>query len=398
MQHFKQELYELLTIQAPSGQEHKVRKYLEPKLAKLVDRMFVDKDGNLLAEKKCGTGEGVTVLLSAHMDTVKNIQKGRRVIEKDGAFYSTKGVLGADDRAGIAIIMAVLRNIDKIGFDGTLKIAFTVSEEVGCVGSSGMDVNWYKDAALAIVVDRRGNRDIVTGCGTPYNFCSEAVGKFFEDCSALLGMDWKAVGGGISDAMTFSYNGVHSVNLSAGYRNEHTEKEYVVIQDCKDTIYLILQALALVNQFADTFGEVPKGYSRKTYYSSNWDWDDYYYGYDRGANTGASYDEVTIYQQRGSQYGDVTLSDIYGYISIYQEGTSKYSKQEVWMERADFEDMVSAYLKHIGLPTLVQLKKAKLDLIKKEATKSANKNKQADKKQGGKSYIEDKNGQLVEMK
>lgn len=396
MKQFKQELYELLTIQAPSGQEHKVRKYLEPKLAKLVDKMFVDKDGNLLAEKKCGTGKGVTVLLSAHMDTVKNIKKGRKVVEKDGVFYSTKGVLGADDRAGIAIIMAVLRNIDKIGFDGTLKIAFTVSEEIGCVGSSEMDVNWYKDAVLAIVVDRRGNRDIVTGCGAPYNFCSEAVGKFFEDCSALLGMDWKAVGGGISDAMTFSANGVHSVNLSAGYRNEHTEKEYVVIQDSKDTINLILQALALVNQFAHTFGEVPKGYTRKTYYGG-WDWDDYDYGYS-GTYTKNPYDEVTIYQQHDNFYGDVSLSDICGYISIYQDGTDRYSKQEVWMEREDFEDMISAYLTHIGLPTLTQLKKEKLDLIKKKAIKTVNKKKQADTKQVSKHYIEDKNGQLIEMK
>lgn len=413
MKQFKQQLFELLTIQAPSGQEAKVRNYLQPKLAELVDAMHVDAKGNLLAEKVCGDGKGVTVLLSAHMDSVRNIQKGRQVIEKDGAFYSTKGVLGADDRAGIAIIMTVLRNIDKSGFNGTLKIAFTVEEEIGCVGSSAMDVNWYKDAALAIVVDRRGNRDIVTGCGTPYNFCSEKVGKFFEDCSALQGMDWKAVGGGISDAMTFSSNGVHSVNLSAGYRNEHTEKEYVVIEDCMDTVRLILQALNQVNLFAHTFGEVPQEayFGRANRYSSysygGWtqeDWD-YYFGIGAGAGTSLTstsasheasdrFEEVTIFEQSDNSWGNVSLTDIGGYMSIYQETNGKYKSQEIWMSRSDFNEMVNAYLAHRGLPSMEELLRAKAQFKKEQAKAKAAARKQAKK---GKKYTTDKQGALVQV-
>ncbi|MEL0642581.1 hypothetical protein V6260_18530, partial [Pseudoalteromonas aliena] len=87
-----------------------------------------------------------------------------------------------------------------------------------------IDPDWYKDVDLAIVVDRRSNRDIVAGCGMA--FCSDAVGYFMEDVSKMADMDWKCVEGGISDAMVFAENGINSINLSAGYMNEHTANEY----------------------------------------------------------------------------------------------------------------------------------------------------------------------------
>jgi hypothetical protein len=370
MKNYREQLIELLKIEAPSGEEHKVRAYLEPHLIELVDTMFVDEAGNLLAEKKVGDGVGATVMLSAHMDSVRNIVKGRKIIEKDGVLTASKGVLGADDRAGIAIIMSVLRNIEKIDFSGNIKIAFTVSEEIGCVGSSAMDANWYKDVNLAVVVDRRGNRDIVTGCGSPWNFCSEAVGKFLEDCSGLQGMDWKAVGGGVSDAMTFSSNGVHSVNLSAGYRNEHTEKEYMVIKDGQDTINLMLQAFALINGFYTTFGEVPKGYSRNEWYGSSSTasyWNDLDY------STGETkWHEETIWEQDENRFGNVSLTDMGGYMSIFQQGNDTYGNQEIWMESSEFSEMVDAYLSKQGLPTVKAMKqmKARMDRDAKKAVTS----------------------------
>lgn len=375
MKQFKKQLLELLRIQAPSGKEALVRNYLQPKLGLLVDRMFVDKVGNLLAEKKCGDGSGATVMLSAHMDSVKNIVPSRHVIERDGRVFASKGVLGADDRAGIAAIMTVLRNIDKIDFNGNIKVAFTISEEIGCVGSSAMETEWYKDVNLAVVVDRRGSRDIVTGCGSPWNFCSKEVGKFFEDCSALLGMDWKAVGGGVSDAMTFSTNGVHSVNLSAGYYNEHTEQEYMVISETQDTINLILQAFALINGFYKTFGEIPARYS----YSYSYDYGNYgkkgwsdAVAWGEGEESLFANDnyEKVIYEQEGNRYGNVTVSDIQGYFSIYQKGNDTYKDNDVWMTRGDFNDMVDAYLATRGLPTMQAMLKAKASVKKADVKKA----------------------------
>lgn len=256
MKNMRKQLIELLNIHGVSGQETNVRSYLKPILESKMDKVMIDSYGNLLADKKVGNGKGATVLLSAHMDTVKGVLADRGLIEKNGVISSTKGALGADDRAGIAIILTVLDNINKLGFDGTIKIAFSREEEVGCIGSSKIDSGWYQDTDLAIVVDRKGNRDIVVGCGQA--FCSNEVGLFMEDVSKMADMDWNAVEGGISDALSFSENGVNSINLSAGYRNEHTDKEYVVLADMRDTVRLILQTIAIINQFVDSFGEVPR--------------------------------------------------------------------------------------------------------------------------------------------
>src|SRR5205085_3510548 len=245
----------LLKIHGVSGQEQNVRSYLEKVLPNFMDEVVVDTYGNLLATKKIGNGKGATVLLSAHMDTVKCVLADRNVLENNGVITSSKGALGADDRGGIAIILEVLRNVEKLSFEGTLKIAFSREEEIGCVGASKIDPKWYEGVDLAIVVDRRGNRDIVVGCFEA--FCSDEVGHFMENCSALQGMDWKCVEGGISDATQFSAKGVNSVNLSAGYMNEHTEREFAVFSDMCDTVRLILQVFGVINDHCHKFGEVP---------------------------------------------------------------------------------------------------------------------------------------------
>lgn len=255
MKLMKKQFIELLNIHATSGNETPVRDYLKPILKDLTDEVITDNYGNLLAEKKVGTGKGATIMLSAHMDTVKGVKKERKLVENRGIISSDVGALGADDRAGIAIILTVLRNIDKLSFNGTIKIAFSREEEIGCIGSDKINKEWYKDVDLAIVVDRQGNRDIVVGCGMA--FCSNSVGFFMEDVGKLVEQDWKCVEGGISDAMTFAQNGINSVNLSAGYMNEHTDREYASLADMKDTIRYIMQVFGVINEFYETFEELP---------------------------------------------------------------------------------------------------------------------------------------------
>ncbi|MDR4436199.1 M20/M25/M40 family metallo-hydrolase [Bacillus tequilensis] len=330
MKKMKKQLVKLLNIQAPSGEEHKVVKYVKPILQSLCDKVWLDDYKNLLAEKKVGSGKGATIILSAHMDSVSNIIKDRVVYESNGTFYSTKGILGADDRAGIAILLAVLRNVEKTAFEGTIKVAFSREEEIGCVGSQKIDPEWIKGSDLAIVVDRRGNNDIVVG-NYSQAFCSNEVGKFFEDCSALQDMNWQATEGGISDACTFAELNVNAVNLSAGYQNEHTEKEYVVYKDMQKTVKLILQVLASVNDFAGGFGDVPlsnnwvEGYDGMAYYN---DWNDYADDYE------------DLWEGR-DQYGTVSSSIVDGNVCITQRVGE--ALDEVYISTATFEKIIRAY-------------------------------------------------------
>jgi tripeptide aminopeptidase len=235
---FKEKLIVLLNIPGESRNEREVARFLTSELRSLSDYVYTDRKGNLLGYLVCG--EGPTILLSAHMDTVERIETGREILETGTILRSSKGILGADDRAGIAIILEVLAGIRQTNFNGTIKFAFTVEEEIGLCGAKDIDKEFIADVDAAIVIDRRGNSDIVTSCMGIYPFCNEEYGEIFEQAGRLAGMpDWKMTQGGYSDTLVFAENGINAVNLSAGYRNEHSEHEYVDYRASFNTYKLI---------------------------------------------------------------------------------------------------------------------------------------------------------------
>ncbi|CAG7645477.1 hypothetical protein PAECIP111802_03526 [Paenibacillus allorhizosphaerae] len=180
-------------------------------------------------------------MLSAHMDIYQELDEGRIIVQDGTTLRSTRGILGADDRAGIAIILEISNEIHRTNFNGTLKIAFTVKEEIGLIGSQKLDPYFLADVDAAIVVDRRGTRDIVTSYAGIIPFCTEDYGRLLEEAGRLTGMaDWKVTAGGSSDAKILSQKfSIPSVNLSAGYMNEHTDRETVDYLAAYETSKLI---------------------------------------------------------------------------------------------------------------------------------------------------------------
>jgi tripeptide aminopeptidase len=235
---FKRRLYPLLSINGKSGSEAVIRQTLYRKLQQKTDWCEIDNYGNVLAAVYCGNGP--TILLSAHMDTVHPFSPKRTIIENGTVLSGLQGILGADDRAGIAVILEILDFIRHSRFKGTLKIAFTVEEEIGCLGSRHIDTTFLQDVDAAIVVDRRGTRDIVTSYAGIVPFCDDNYGRIFETAGALAGMpDWKMTPGGLSDAKVFAEFGIPSVNLSVGYQHEHTEFETLDYKAALETVLLL---------------------------------------------------------------------------------------------------------------------------------------------------------------
>ncbi|MDV2686481.1 peptidase M20 [Alkalihalophilus lindianensis] len=233
---FKAKMIDLLSISGASG-KRRFGNYLRQKLKSLRDYTYMDRAGNLLAYLYCG--DGPTVLLSANMVTVEEFEPGHIVLEEGTTLTSSKGILGADDRAGIAVILETLSRIGKMNFNGTIKVALTVKEEIGCVGTRGIDPEFIEDVDGATVVDRRGKRDIVTSNGG-VSFCPDGYGELFEEAGRLASMgDWKMTTGGLSDAKVFASYGITSVNLSAGYWNEHSEWEAVDYKATYETVKLV---------------------------------------------------------------------------------------------------------------------------------------------------------------
>jgi tripeptide aminopeptidase len=238
LEKLKMRLFKLLSIRGSSGREHGIRQFLYQQLRARTDKFEIDSYGNLLASVHCG--DGPTILLSAHMDTVYSFEVRREIIEDGTVLKSSEGILGADDRAGIAVILELLDTIRYTHFKGTLKIAFTVEEEIGCRGAQHIDPTFLQDVDSAIVVDRRGTRDIVTSWAGIVPFCSEDYGRIFKKAGEIAGMpDWKMTKGGLSDAKIFAQYGIPSVNLSVGYQNEHTDDETLDYNATLETIILL---------------------------------------------------------------------------------------------------------------------------------------------------------------
>ncbi len=158
-------LIELVGIPSTSGHEEHIRNYLELRLAALGLATHVDAAGNLISTLE---GKGKPLLLNAHMDRVPP-GRGHQPILRDGVLYSDGTTnLGADDAAGISIILEVLTRL----VEGQLAhppiiVVFTVQEEVGMSGAAAFDPSpWH--VTDGIVFDNAFEAGVVVSQGAAY--------------------------------------------------------------------------------------------------------------------------------------------------------------------------------------------------------------------------------------
>ncbi len=158
-------LVELIRIPSTPGHEEKIRAYLAQCLASPGLTTQVDGSGNLIVTL---AGEGAPLLLNAHMDRVPP-GLGHEPILREGVLFSDGTTnLGADDAAGIAVILEVVRRtIERQLPHPPLVIVFTVQEEAGLCGASNFDSTaWH--IADGIVFDNAYEAGIVVSRGAAY--------------------------------------------------------------------------------------------------------------------------------------------------------------------------------------------------------------------------------------
>lgn len=142
------EFFELVQIDSETKHEADIAKVLKEKFASLGVDVFEDDTtsqtghgaGNLVCTLK-GNKEGVdTIYFTSHMDTVIP-GKGIKPSIKDGYIVSDgTTILGADDKAGLAVMLETLRVIKEENIaHGTIEFIITVGEESGLVGAKVLD-------------------------------------------------------------------------------------------------------------------------------------------------------------------------------------------------------------------------------------------------------------------
>ncbi|MDQ2716299.1 MAG: M20/M25/M40 family metallo-hydrolase [Chloroflexota bacterium] len=158
-------LIELVGIPSTSGQEERVRSYLEQRVSTLGLATQVDIAGNLIALLP---GEGRPLLLNAHMDRVPP-GRGHLPMLRDGILYSDGSTnLGGDDAAGISIILEVITRVVQQHLPHPpIVVVFTVQEEVGMRGASAFDPAPWQ-VSDGIVFDNAFEAGVVVSKGAMY--------------------------------------------------------------------------------------------------------------------------------------------------------------------------------------------------------------------------------------
>ncbi len=237
----EQLLEKLLSIPGRSGNEEEIRGFLLNYLCSRVYRVKQDSYGNIIAYKNYDQF-GPTVLLSAHMDIYSEISTDSEIIKENGKWTRNKGILGADDRAGVAMILNIIEELEAQGFRGKLKIIFTVEEERGLMGAKNIAPDFLWDVDYGIMLDRRNGGDIVTHSGKN-KYASTQFGNFLIRIAKQTGNNFRLCQGGSSDLKEWALHGVDSVNISIGFYNEHTEDEYLLINQWETTLKYVLNVI-----------------------------------------------------------------------------------------------------------------------------------------------------------
>jgi hypothetical protein len=201
----------------PYGYEEKFVKSIFNHILPKNLKLNKDKHNNYFIK----VGNSNTVFAS-HLDTVsKDYVQVNHVIEKNIIKTDGKTTLGADDKAGVTIMLwMIYNNVPGLYY-------FFIGEEVGCIGSGDASKDeLFKNYNKIISFDRYGTNSIIT-----HQSCQRSASdKFVETlCQELnsYGFLFEPDSGGVyTDSAEFISVIPECTNISVGYYKQHTFSEY----------------------------------------------------------------------------------------------------------------------------------------------------------------------------
>ena len=317
----KEKFLELTSRTYPHGTEKEVFPLLNSELKE-------DEFGNLFI--KIGESD---VMFTAHLDTatsaltqVVHVEDGN-IIKTDG-----KSILGADDKAGVTIMLHMIEN----NIPGLYY--FFLGEEVGCVGSRKV-ANQYKEQKISginkvISFDRRGYNSVIT-FQSGSRCCSE---KFGEELSKQLNtiestFNYKNDPTGLlTDSIQFVSLYPECTNISVGYQYEHTYTEQQNIEH--------LEKLAEACLKVDWNNLPVERDPSKTEYSYG-----SYYDYDYGYSNYKSYSDYdSIYKKQSPKVLTEKIwfiDDKYDYVSYVEvDKSNKVVAVDLDSRRVEYEKTI----------------------------------------------------------
>jgi hypothetical protein len=298
----------------------------------LPDYLDYDEFGNRYIQ----VGDSTSVMFTSHLDTATS-QKCAVNHVIDGKVCKTDGksILGADDKAGVTIMLWMIFNkIPGLYY-------FFLGEEVGCVGSKALanklKLQKIEGITKVISFDRRGFDSVITYQASS-RCCSDKFAQALADSlnSKNKLFSYKPDPTGIwTDSAQFVKIYSECTNISVGYKSEHTNSES---QDL-DHLEQLADACLLVDWEALPVERDPSVVDYRSRYG---DWDDWDYDYGYRSYTprytGGTYSQSRNYMQPlDSQIW--FYDDLFSYVSAvtFKKGTKTLIDVDFSEERLDYE-------------------------------------------------------------
>jgi hypothetical protein len=177
-------------------------------------------------------------LFVAHLDTVHRKDGVNRYRVEAGKLLAKGAPLGADDGAGIAILMALLHAKVPAYY------VFTQGEEVGGVGAKYLRRHYPALLAQfdrAVAFDRRSTISVISHQGMG-RCCSDVFATALSDGLNGLGMMMQPDDSGIyTDTAEWTDVIAECTNVSCGYFNEHSADEWLDLNHFNDLVKAVVQ-------------------------------------------------------------------------------------------------------------------------------------------------------------
>lgn len=321
-------LKEVLSIPSVSGDESMVRDYIIEYAKENGIEYYTDAKKNLYLTKgtdKMTSGEYYPCVVS-HMDTVHGSHrelietKTNLIIEDTGESEMGELIakhpitkeqtgIGGDDKCGVYVCLEMFERFD------ILKGAFFVEEEIGMLGSKQADDKFFENVGYAIQFDAPSSNWISEVCSGvklfDEDFKEEIKGTLNECGYTKFSKDPFTDVNQLASKYDFN-----CLNLGCGYYRQHTNSEYVVVEEVSDSIkagYELITKLGLVKY-------IHKKVEKKTLVNET------NYSY-------ASYNDNEDYDFEEDEYDELaeSISDLV--IDMYMNGVSE---EEIKEEVADY--------------------------------------------------------------
>lgn len=231
-------MYEMMAVPTYSDYEYRMVTWLILWARKHNIEHKFDDYGNLYFIKGKPTEGNFYPCVTAHLDTVQNKAKAyiltgaeldlktRKNTKGQHEVYIDGMGTGSDDKNAILIALHMFEKFD------TLKGAFYLGEEVGCKGSSNMDVTFFDDVSYVIGFDSPElNRAAWRLMGKIKMFTADFYKKHMKPVCDKYGMT-KFYSESITDeAYITEKTGLVTMNFgNAGY-NAHATTEYFIVEE-----------------------------------------------------------------------------------------------------------------------------------------------------------------------